>query len=751
MQLTHSTSWLGSNQGPIWPRIRVRSHTMSFQQGYSVMATNIDGEIDGEADHGLYEHNTRYLSQYVWQINGQRLAPVAAQPVSHNSMLGYYLAKKSESKPPYSEIPESALDIQIARFIGQGMHEDIRLINHAGSMLHVNLSLTLEVDFADMNEVQQQSRQQIGLTTMHWNQEAQTLTFHYTIADIHHGLALKVQSNMQGQYRQGQLYWDIELAPHQQAQLCVLVSPIFCGEQLSPTQDCYNFSPQSNTREKTREQWLTSATRLETPNVFVRRAYDMAMTDLASMRLWEEDQAPNAWVPAAGLPTYLGVFGRDILTAGWQAGVISADMMRGAIAVMNKYQATKTNDWRDEQPGKMVHEVRVGPLSLLDYIPQHYYYGSTTSTPLYLVVLSEFYHWTGDKALLERNREHMEKALHWIETYGDLDSDGFYEYQTRSTQGLKNQGWKDSNEGIVYADGRQVETPIATCEEQAWVYEAFVRSAMLYMALKEFNQAERLLTKAHKLKERFNKHFWMPEENFYALALDPQKQQVTSITSNPGHCLVSGIIDEDKAGITIGRLLSPDLFSGWGIRTLSSKHPSYNPYSYHLGSVWPVENGTFCLAFVRYGYHPHANLLAEAIFSASSLFEYGRLPEAISGHPRDQAHPFPSVYPQSNMPQAWSSSAIPIIIQAMLGLYPFAPMKALFLDPHLPEWLPELSLYKLKIGNAEVSLHFWRDSGGATHYRVLEKKGTLRILPHWVNIHTFHQLKDFSESHFIKH
>lgn len=735
-------------------QIRVRPHTLSFQQGYSVMAANLDGELDGESDHGLYERNTRYLSRYIWRINHMPLQPIVVQPATHNAMLGYYTVRDREPLPSLTPIEENLLDIELSRFIGQGMHEDLLLINHGGNPLRFCLSLQLEVDFADVSEVNEQNRRQLGLMTRCWEEGEQTMHFTYAIDGVHHGLSIRFEKfGRPGQYEQGRLSWDIELPPRKSLHCCSIAAPVFCGEQLSPASGCFAFGHsgyESNSRRKAEAKWEQDSTRLKTSNPLVQRAYDMAKADLASMRLWEEDKGPDAWIPAAGLPTYVGVFGRDILTAGWQAGLMGKEMMQGAIAVMNRYQARETDDWRDEQPGKMVHEVRLGPLALLDLIPHRRYYGSTTSTPLYLIVLSELYHWTGDKTLLEQNREFITGALSWLDRYGDPDGDGFFEYKTRSSQGLKNQGWKDSDEGIVYADGTQVEAPIATCEEQAWVYEAKIRVSMMYAALKEFRQADRLINEAHQLKEQFNRAFWMPEENFYALALDSRKRQVTSITSNPGHCLVSGIVDEEKAGPVIGRMLSPDLFSGWGIRTLSSRHPSYTPYGYHLGTVWPVENGTFCLAFVRYGFYRHAALLAESMFAASALFEHGRLPEAISGHPRDRAHPFPSVYPRSNMPQAWSSSTIPMMIQAMLGLYPFAPLNMLFLDPHLPEWLPDLTLHQLRVGNARVSLHFQRNAEGHTEYRVLEKQGPLRILPHWVNIHTFHRLKDFGESRIAR-
>jgi glycogen debranching enzyme len=727
----------------VLPRIRVRPHTLSFQNGYTVLATSLDGEIDGREDHGLYERDTRYLARYQWKIDGEPLIPVVVQPIDSDKLQGYYRTQLE------SGYPGQTLQIQINRLIGQGMHEDFIVENYCPTDQTMQLKLFLQADFMDMFEALQGERQQCGEARLHWEQALQTLTWHYRIEGVRHGLVVRVHSEIPATFHGNHLLWETTLGVREKIKICTDVAPVFNGHQEVPVYGCLG-CPQSRdlASERQKERWLQEATAIQTANHAVMKAFETAKFDLISMRLWDEDPRPDAWIPVAGLPNYVGIFGRDCLTAGWQAGLYSPQMMRGAVLMMNRYQADHFEDWRDEQPGKMLHEARLGPLSLLNRLPQQRYYGSTTSTPLYLIVLSEYFHWTGDLHFIRENLPHMERALAWIEQFGDLDGDGLYEYQTVSSQGLKNQGWKDSNEGIVGADGRQIEPPTATCEEQAWVYEAKIRCAILYSALRDFKRAEQLLAEAHALKEKFNQAFWMPEEGYYALALDAEKRQVASITSNPGHCLVSGIIPEDRAAQTIARMLQPDLFSGWGLRTLSTQNSAFNPYAYHLGTVWPVENGTFCMAFVRYGHHQEAHTLAKAVFDASNFFEYGRLPEAISGHPRDAEHPMPSVYPNSCMPQAWSSSAIPIMIQAILGLYPFAPLKLLLLEPHLPDWLPELKLYNLQVGQARISLEFWRGVDGRTHHRALNQSGTLHILPKLINIHRFHQLKDLAETMF---
>jgi glycogen debranching enzyme len=320
------------------------------------------------------------------------------------------------------------------------------------------------------------------------------------------------------------------------------------------------------------------------------------------------------------------------------------------------------------------------------------------------------------------------RAVEWLDRDGDLDGDGFYEYLTRSRDGVHNQGWKDSDDAIVYPDGRSVEPPIASCEEQGFAYIAKLHLSETLWWIGRKKEARWLFREAAALKKRFNEAFWNEEDGFFALALDAQKRQVRSIASNAGHCVATAICDGDKVERVVDRLFQPDLFSGWGIRTLSDQHPAYNPYSYHLGSIWPVEHGTFALGFMRYGLHERTQQIARAQFEAASLFDFYRLPELFSGHARDAEHPFPAVYPNANTPQAWSASTTFCLLQAMLGLYPYAPLNALLVDPHLPEWLPEITLRDLRVGEGTATIRFRRKKDGSSTYRVLRKRGKLHIL-----------------------
>jgi glycogen debranching enzyme len=431
---------------------------------------------------------------------------------------------------------------------------------------------------------------------------------------------------------------------------------------------------------------------------------------------------------AAGLPIYTALYGRDVLTAAWQGSLASTDMMRGTLPLVASLQGRVRDDWRDEEPGKMPHEAHTGPLSMLNFTPRRRYYGSITTSGFYPVAVSELWHWTGDKELIKPLVGPALRALAWLDKYSDGDGDGFYEYLTRSEQGTKHQGWKDSPDAIVDGEGREVEPPLAPCEEQGFAYLAKMHMSEVLWWLDEKDLAKRLYREAGELKKRFNEAFWMEDEGFFAMGLDSRKRQIKAVGSNPGHCLATAIVDESLVARTAARLMREDLFSGWGVRTLSSENPAFNPHSYHRGSVWPVENGTFALAFLRYGLHGEVERLCRAQFEAAALFDFYRLPELFTGHARDGAHPFPALYPLGNSPQAWSASAVFTLVQSLVGLYPYAPLNMLLVDPWLPEWLPEITLRGLHIGEAVVTVRFYRRPDGASDYEVLDKRGTLHVL-----------------------
>ena len=429
----------------------------------------------------------------------------------------------------------------------------------------------------------------------------------------------------------------------------------------------------------------------------------------------------------AGVSVFTGLFGRDVLTAGWQGALIGPELMRGALDVTARLQATADDPWTDAEPGKLIHEMRRGPFADLGVTAQAGYYGTQTTAAMFPLAMTELWHWSGDIDVLRRHRATAERALEWARRDGDLDGDGFLEYRQRSPVGIKNQAWKDSHEAIRYPDGRQVPNPIATVEEQAFHYLALVRMAEACVALADDEAAEGYLERARRLRDAWQAAYWMPAEGFYAMALDPDKQQVRSIGSNPGHALAAGLVPAEQAERVADRLMAPDLFCGWGIRTLSDQHPSYNPWAYHLGTVWPVENATFALGFKRYGLDDHVDRLIRALLIAARGLPGTRQPELIGGQSSDELA-FPVAYPDANCPQAWSASATVQLAQIMLGIYPFAPLRLLALiRPRLPAGIDEVTLHNVRVGDARVSLRFRRRPDGSAAHEVLRRRGTLIV------------------------
>jgi glycogen debranching enzyme len=442
---------------------------------------------------------------------------------------------------------------------------------------------------------------------------------------------------------------------------------------------------------------------------------------MGALRIYDLDVSETEWVPAAGVPWFVTLFGRDSLIVSLQNMSISTGFARGALKRLADYQADVRDDYRDAQPGKVLHEIRFGELAHFHAIPHTPYYGTADATILYLIVLSETYRWTGDVNLFKQYRKVAEGCLSWIEKSGDLDGDGFQEYQTFSPLGYENVNWKDSGDAVVYADGSQVKQPKGTCELQGYVYDAKVRMAEMFQALGDETRAQTLREQAETLKRHFQEVYWMEEEGCYAYGQDSHKKLITSITSNAGHCLWSGIADQNKAERVARRLLQDDMWSGWGIRTISSQNPAYNPYSYHLGSVWPHDNGIIAAGFKRYGLANEANQVIRGMFDAARRFEAYRLPEIFAGLKRKgKTADFPALYPPgANIPQGWASGSVFQMVRTMLGLRADAPHQRLYVNPTLPAWLSDLQLQHLRVGPCSFTLHFWRE-GERSRWEVVD-------------------------------
>jgi glycogen debranching enzyme len=469
-------------------------------------------------------------------------------------------------------------------------------------------------------------------------------------------------------------------------------------------------------------QWLASCTQICSDNELFDGLIATSVSDLRAL----VTPAPGGQIVSAGIPWYVAAFGRDALITAGEAMVLNQGLSRDALRVLATLQARDDDPWRDAEPGKILHELRVGELARAGVIPHTPYYGTVDATPLFLIRAADYYKWSADIQTLRALRPALDAALGWIDRYGDRDGDGFVEYERRSPGGLQNQGWKDSHDSVMHADGTLAEGPIALVEVQGYVYLAKLTVADVYEALGDGERAAGLRDEAQALRERFNEVFWNPQEGTFALALDGHKRQVASVTSNPGHCLYCGIVDPDKAAAAIDRLMAPDMFCGWGVRTLSSECPAFNPMSYHNGSVWPHDNAIIAAGFKRYGHDKELMRIASALFDVATAARDFRLPELYCGFDRSERASVVA-YPVACIPQAWAAAAPLLLVSAMLGISADAPGRALTIErPMLPDWLGSIRLEGLRVGEASVSLGFERHGLG-TSFMLLDQRGELSV------------------------
>jgi glycogen debranching enzyme len=471
-------------------------------------------------------------------------------------------------------------------------------------------------------------------------------------------------------------------------------------------------------------EWAAESTHVATDHELFNLTLARSLNDLRL--LMNDGPSEGETYVAAGVPWFSALFGRDSIITALESLAFHPQLAAETLQVLADRQATELDPEHDAEPGKILHELRFGEMARSRELPFTPYYGSVDSTPLWLILLGATFDWTGDRDLVNRLWPNALAALEWIDRYGDRDGDGFVEYGRRAQRGLYNQGWKDSADAVRYSDGREAVPPIALAEVQGYVFEAKHRMAALATMRDEHELAHRLRTDAEALRERFEAAFWMPDAGYYAMALDSDKGQATAIASNPGHCLWSGIVSRERARQVADRLLEPSLFSGWGVRSLASGQPGYNPIGYHTGSVWPHDTAIVASGLKRYGFHDDANLLTGSVFEAAQRFPDYRLPELFCGFPRETS-PMPVPYPVACSPQAWAAGASFLVLQTMLGIRAHADRRELELQrPHLPNWLAKVTITNLRVGDAAVDLlfHRWR---GTTSAELLRKDGDISV------------------------
>ena len=703
--------------------VSVGPQVLTINHGSTFMVSDPMGEVIADSEQGVFCSDTRFVSSYRMFANGTPwLLLTSGTPT-------YYLARihvmNRVFKTEDGVVPEGTLAMTITRAVGEGIHEDIEVVNYGLQVVRFNLEIAVRSDFADLFEVKAHEFVRRGRIVTDWDDDAGELRTSYTNREFQREFRYRfARSKVSPAYANGRITFDIALEPGATWHACGEYIFIHQGSVRAPLRNCADEGSVVHF-DTPQQEWLKRATRLTSANEDIYRVYRQSVDDMGALRLYDHDFGPDMWVPAAGVPWFVTIFGRDSLIVSLQNMLVDPDFVRGALKKLGHLQATEMDDWRDAEPGKIPHELRFGELAHFHQVPHTPYYGTADATPLYLIALHEAWKWLGDAEVLHDYRDVAVRCLEWIDRHGDLDGDGFQEYRTRSPKGYENMGWKDAEDAVVYPDGRPVRQPKAMCELQGYVFDAWLRMAEVFDVLGERDRSAKLREKAVDLQRRFEERFWCEDVGFYAYGLDPDKQPIRTITSNAGHLLWSGLASREHAARVVARLLESDMWSGWGIRTLSAGNPAYNPFSYQRGSVWPHDNGIIALGFKRYGFAAEAARVARDISEAASYFASYRLPELYAGIERQPGR-FPVQYLGANVPQAWAAGSVFHLLQAILGLRADAPAGRLLIDPELPKWLPDVALHGLAVGSARVDLRFWRE-GEATRWDASVREGQIGI------------------------
>lgn len=697
-------------------RVDDRDRALKHGETFGVFDRHGDVRHIGEAAQGLYHRGTRFLSHYELRLNGQPPLLLNSAVTEDNAVLSVDLTPSELSKDTEMAVPEGLVHAVRASFLYAGAyHERLCVTNYGDGPAEVTVSLSFEADFADLFEVRGAARAKRG---------------HMAKPEIDGGHITLGYRGLDAVNRQTRLSFDpapdelstewaeyrLRLAPHASREITVLITCRTDEESLPG--HSYNSAAKLRHRERQRRVGGDVFTSNEQFNDWLNRSG----ADLRMLRT-ETGHGPY---PYAGVPWFSTAFGRDGLITAMQTLWLDPEMARGVIAFLAANQARELDETREAEPGKILHETREGEMAVLGEIPFRQYYGTVDATPLFVMLVAAYFERTGDRDFLERIWPHVTRALAWIDDYGDPDGDGFVEYQRHGDRGLLQQGWKDSDDTVFHADGAYAEGPIALCEVQGYVYAAKRGAARLARLLGDLDYGTQLEEAAATLRQRFNDVFWQEEIGTYALALDGANRPCCVRASNAGHTLFTGIAHADKAPRVAASLLAESSFNGWGVRTLASGEPHYNPMSYHNGSVWPHDNAIIAMGLSLYGRREEALRILTGLFNASIGLDLARLPELFCGFTARRGEG-PIIYPSACSPQAWAAGSVFQLLQAALGLsFSLEPPQLRFYHPRLPDYLQQLEIRRLPVANGEVDLVLHRHPSDVG-VQVLRKKGDFEI------------------------
>ena len=657
--------------------------------GNTFVVSDARGDIEASPSDptGLFSFDTRFLSKWVLTVNGDRLMSLSTDD------LQYFEARFFLVPGVGSVYVNATLSVIRQRSVGNGFHEVLAILNHDDAPVDLTVRIDADSDFADLFEVKDTLQKQGSYARQAGGNSLLLLYRRGTYAR-----STAISSSQPCTFDESGLTFTITIAPHSTWTTELDVAIQMLGQQIAePGQEIGGAARTLEDQVKrpipdmarNLARWLEEAPRLQCDWETLQRTYRRSLVDLAALRFSPLTAGGNS-LPAAGLPWFMTMFGRDSIFTSLQALPFTAGLAATTLRELGLRQGTRIDDFRDEDPGRILHEMRYGEMTAFEERPHSPYFGTADATPLFVVLLDEYERWTGDTDLVRELEGEARAALHWIDAYADLQGNGYISYERRNAEtGLENQCWKDSWDSISFRDGTLPGFPRATCELQGYAYDAKMRGARL--AREVWHDpvfATRLEKQAAELKQRFNRDFWVADGEYFAIALDADGRQVDSLTSNNGHLLWSGIVDESKAKAVAGHLMSDRLFSGWGIRTLAVGESRYNPIGYHNGTIWPFDNSFIAWGLRRYGFKDEAAAVAAGNLEASGYFD-GRLPEAFGGYPRSMTK-YPVQYPTACSPQAWSTGAPLLFLRTMLGLEPVG--DHLVVDPALPMAIGRLEL-----------------------------------------------------------
>ncbi|MFK0005122.1 glycogen debranching N-terminal domain-containing protein [Paenarthrobacter sp. NPDC090522] len=663
------------------------SGTVTLVEGSSFCISASNGDIRPELPHGVFHLDTRILSRWELTINDQPLESLAAETKEP------YRALFACRVPRADGYADSPLLVERLREVGAGILEEITVRNYSRQPAECRITLVVEADFADLFEVKE------ARITRDWHETRRIENDSLEIRGVWEGIRKSVVIRAEGAgvgakalgFRVtvpafGKWSTHVSVAPTLEGSSVPFTHP--AGGELSPS-------------DRRRQEWVAKIPALQIGNRSIERTLRRSYEDLGALRIQDPDH-PDRVVVAAGAPWFMTLFGRDSLWASEMALPVDPSLALGTLRTLADRQGTEVNTETEEEPGKILHEVRLDVSTGQALQGNSAYYGSVDATPLFVVVLGSVSRWGFSKDTITALLPNADRALDWIRNYGDRDGDGFVEYGRPNEHGLINQGWKDSWDGINFADGTLAQAPIALAEVQAYVHGAYVARAWMAYDDGDLALANELRERADRLKQRFNEDFWLPDKGYYAVALDRDKRPVDACASNMGHCLWFGLMDEDKVPSVVEHLMSPRMFSGWGVRTLATDMAAYNPASYHNGSVWPHDNALIMSGLLRYGYVEEAQRIGTALLEAAE-YSGGRLPELFCGFDRGQfTEPVP--YPTACSPQAWAATTPIHVVTSLMRYDTHISLGGIWLDPVLPRDFGDLHISNAPMGDARITI-----------------------------------------------